>query len=86
MAFHHPKPDYPLHILIVPKQYLPSMMDAHEDDSALFVALFELVRELIVHFHLNEHRYRLITNGGDNQRVPQWHWHLVSDHTGDFHA
>lgn len=86
MAFYHPKPDYPLHILIVPKQHLPSLMDVPQENSALFMALFEIVRELIVQFDLNENRYRLITNGGENQRVPQWHWHLISDHIGESHA
>jgi len=28
MAFHHPKPEYPLHILILPKQGLPTLGEA----------------------------------------------------------
>jgi histidine triad (HIT) family protein len=92
-AFHHPQPDYPLHILILPKQEIPSMPLAPCDDPSLYADLFLLVNQLIEKFDLEAKGYRLITNGGLNQSIPVWHWHLVceasckgSAEPGDPHA
>ncbi len=85
-AFHHPQPDYPLHIVILPKGSLTNLLDAPDGEEDFYVDLFQLVRTLIYDFRLGERGYRLITNGGPNQTIPQWHWHLVSDHPGDTDA
>lgn len=88
----HPSPDYPLHILILPKQGIPSLACAPGDDPSLFTDLFLIVQELIRDYHLEDSAYRLVSNGGENQAIPIWHWHLVceasckgSDHHGDSH-
>jgi diadenosine tetraphosphate (Ap4A) HIT family hydrolase len=41
--------------------------------------LIETVQSLIAEFQLEDKGYRLITNGGPHQTIPQWHWHLVSE-------
>ncbi|MEA3327588.1 MAG: HIT domain-containing protein [Chloroflexota bacterium] len=79
MAFHHPKPEYPLHILILPKQGLPALIDAAYCPPEFYAALFSMVRTLILEKDLEKRGYRLISNGGPNQSIPQWHWHLISD-------
>lgn len=78
VAFQHPQPDYALHILIVPKKAIPSLTAAALKPSEPFAALFEVVQILIKRYQLEDCGYRLITNGGPNQTIPQWHWHLVS--------
>ena len=77
MAFHHPRPDYALHILIIPKQAISSLSDAPSGDPSLYADLFKVVQQLISDFKLEHSAYRLVTNGGQNQLVPVWHWHLV---------
>lgn len=84
VAFHHPQPEYPLHILILPKQSLPSLTAAPLV-GGLYTDLIETVQSLVADFDLETHGYRLITNGGPNQTVPQWHWHLVSEKAGKSH-
>ncbi|NLN70713.1 MAG: hypothetical protein GX142_08030 [Chloroflexi bacterium] len=58
----------------------------------MYAGLFQLVKQLIQGFNLDQRGYRLITNGGPYQSIPVWHWHLVSEassqddtETGDFH-
>ncbi len=79
VAFHHPQPEYPLHILILPKSGIAALSAAPDGRSALYASLFDLVKILLLRFELESLGYRLITNGGPNQTIPQWHWHLVSD-------
>ena len=78
-AFHHPQPEYPVHILILPKQEISSLPNAPSDDPQLYADLILIVQRLISNFHLESHGYRLITNGGQHQTIPIWHWHLVCE-------
>jgi histidine triad (HIT) family protein len=82
-AFYHPKALYPLHILILPKRGIVSLAEAPNNSGELYSDLFALVKKLIVKFNLEGCGYRLITNGGPNQTVPQWHWHLISERFGE---
>lgn len=79
MAFYHPRPVYPLHILIVPKKAIRSAVDLSADDSLLLVEVFQIVSSLVAELQLDQRGYRLITNGGAYQDIQQLHFHLVSD-------
>lgn len=79
VAFHHPQPEYPLHILIVSRENILSLMQAPVDSVESYPALFAAVQTLVAEFGLEDCGYRLICNGGPNQSIPQWHWHLISD-------
>lgn len=84
LAFHHPSPSYPLHILIVPKSKRRSLKDLPTADLVFEFSLFQAVNELVQQFSLDDYGYRLIANGGSAQEVDHLHFHLVSDgYTGD---
>jgi len=77
MAFHHPKPSYPFHVLIVPKKAVKTLMDLDAKETAFLSDLYSTVQSLVEEFHLPA--YRLIVNGGEYQDFPQLHFHLVSN-------
>jgi histidine triad (HIT) family protein len=80
LAFHHPQPAYPLHILIVPRREIPNMADLDPTQDAAFLAdLFATLQSLVAEFHLNQAGYRLIVNGGKFQDFPYLHFHLISE-------
>ena len=78
IAFYHPRPVYPVHILIVPKKGITRMIDIAEADTPFLMELFQTVRELVAELELEQPGYRLMTNGGGYQDVQQLHFHLVS--------
>jgi histidine triad (HIT) family protein len=78
IAFHHPKPCYPVHILIVPKKAMPSLLGLNADDSDFLLDLVETIQNLVRELELEQSGYRVIVNGGTNQDFPQLHFHLVS--------
>lgn len=78
LAFDHPQPAYPVHILLVPKKRLNSLLDLSEEDSSFLVDLIAAVQEIVVERALNQTGYRLLANGGDYQDIPQLHFHLIS--------
>ena len=77
MAFHHPKPSHPFHVLLVPKRAVVSLKEFDSTDSAFLGDLYSTVQTLVEEFHLPA--YRLIVNGGEYQDFPQLHFHLISD-------
>lgn len=77
MAFHHPKPAYPFHVLLVPKKAVASLKDFNPTDMAFLTDLYSTVQSLVNEFRLPA--YRLIVNGGEYQDFPQLHFHLISD-------
>ena len=79
LAFHHPSPSYPLHILIVPKAKSRSIKDLPSTDLVFESDLFMAVNQLVQRFGLEDCGYRLITNGGSAQEVDHLHFHLISD-------
>ncbi len=80
LAFHHPKPAYPLHILLVPKRGIPSLTELDPFRDAPFLTdLFTTVQSLVAEFHLDKAGYRLIVNGGEYQDFPYLHFHLISE-------
>ncbi len=78
LAFFHPKPAYPFHVLVVPRQPVTSLMELRPPQAGKFLAdLLDTVQSLVCEYHL-EGGYRLITNGGAYQDIPILHFHLVS--------
>jgi histidine triad (HIT) family protein len=79
VAFYHPHPSYPLHILLVPKRAITSLMDLSSSDANFLVDLYNTVQSLVDELGLERTGYRLVVNGGDYQQIRHLHFHLVSD-------
>lgn len=78
LAFYHPSPSYPVHILLVPKRPYASLLDLLPEDAAFQCDLFATVQDLVRELGLEKRGYRLVVNGGPNQDVPVLHFHLIS--------
>ena len=77
MAFYHPKPAHPFHVLIVPKQAVKSLMELDASAADFLADLYATTQSLVDEFQLPA--YRLIVNGGAFQDFPQLHFHLIAD-------
>jgi histidine triad (HIT) family protein len=80
LAFHHPRPAYPVHILIVPKKAIAGLTALTPGDTPFLLDLVDTVGRLVADLQLELSGYRLIANGGRYQDIPQLHFHLVSGH------
>ena len=79
IAFPHPQPSHPTHILLVPKRPYASLTALPVDEVAFLHDLFATVQDLVRELGLEEGGYRLLVNGGSYQDVPHLHFHLVAD-------
>lgn len=79
LAFRHPQPAYPFHVLLLPRRPLASLTDLSARDQPFLADLFAAVQELVQRFDLEPAGYRLVVNGGKNQDFGLLHFHLISD-------
>jgi histidine triad (HIT) family protein len=79
IAFNHPKPDYPIHIVIVPKKRIRSLLDMDEKDNDFLQDVIRTAKSLVLEYGIEKEGYRLVLNGGNYQSLPQLHLHLISD-------
>ena len=82
LAFRHPRPAHPFHVIIVPRREVASFTDLDPADPFL-PDLVSVVQSLVVEFNLPA--YRLVVNGGEYQEFPHLHFHLISDPVGARH-
>ena len=78
VAFYHPQPSYPIHILIVAKKQCRDLAALTETDADFMADLITVTNSLVAELGLEPAGYRLINNGGTYQDVKHLHFHLIS--------
>jgi histidine triad (HIT) family protein len=78
LAFRDINPQAPVHILIIPRQPIPSLADASDGDGALLGHLLLVTRTLARQLQLDQ-GYRVVINAGRDggQSVDHLHLHLL---------
>lgn len=79
IAFFHPQPAYPFHVLIVPKVEIPSLEDINPSHDLFLSESFATIQKIVKQYDLETPGYRVIINGGKNQDFPLLHFHLISE-------
>lgn len=79
VAFYHPRSVHKVHILIVPKRVIPSLLAVGPAELPLMQEVVVVAQQLVDQLGLAKTGYSLTVNGGCYQDVPQLHFHLVSD-------
>jgi histidine triad (HIT) family protein len=75
LAFRDIHPQAPVHILVIPKQPIPKLADAHLDDQALLGHLLLTVKAIALQEGL-DNGYRVVINTGDDGGQTVYHLHL----------
>ena len=78
-AFYDIKPMAPVHVLIIPKQHIPSVNGITSENSAVVAHIFEVAAKLAKELGVAEDGYRVVSNCGANagQTVFHLHFHLL---------
>lgn len=79
LAFHDIAPQAPTHILVVPKEHIPTLNDLEEGHSALLGQVFQVAKRLAAEAGVSESGYRCVFNcmSGAGQSVFHVHLHLL---------
>ena len=72
-------PQAPVHLLIIPKKHLPSLLDISALDQTLIGQIHSAAVELAKLFGLEANGFRLVNNclSDGGQAVPHLHFHLL---------
>ena len=78
LAFHDINPEAPVHVLVIPKNHIPSMDGVNEENSSYVAKIFEKIPH-IARFAGVTNGYRVISNCGADaaQSVQHLHFHIL---------
>ena len=76
LAFHDINPQGPVHVLVVPKRHITSLLDLTAEGDAVVGALVRKARDLATDLGLGERGFRLVFNCGDDAGYSVYHIHL----------
>lgn len=78
LAFYDINPQAPVHILVIPKEHIPSVDGITADNSAIVSKIFEKIPEIAKAAGITN-GYRIISNCGDDacQTVKHLHFHIL---------
>lgn len=79
IAFKDIEPVAPVHVLVVPKKHISSVMDLSDEDQALIGKIYLSIQKLAVELGIEKDGFRVVTNCGENagQTVKHIHFHLL---------
>lgn len=79
LAFKDIEPLAPVHVLVVPKKHISSVMDLSEEDQVLIGKIYSVIKKLAVELGVEKEGFRVVTNCGENagQTVKHIHFHIL---------
>ncbi|MFE5774270.1 HIT family protein [Brachybacterium sp. NPDC056505] len=78
LAFHHTRPFWEVHIVVVPKSHIPSLTDTSPDDAEDLAALLAAVKEVARGVEQEHGAAAVTTNLGAYQDSKHLHVHIHS--------
>jgi histidine triad (HIT) family protein len=76
LAFHHTRPYYPVHIVVIPKKHIESLIVVPAEDERLLLELLWVVRQTAAQVTAQHGACRVITNIGAYQDSKHLHFHV----------
>ena len=79
LAFYDVDPKAPVHVLIIPKTHIDSMLALTEEDAPALAEIFTVAGKLAEELGIAENGFRLVVNTGKDggQTMPHLHFHLL---------
>ena len=78
LAYHHTRPFWPVHIVVIPKRHIPSLTDLGDADETILQELLSVVRKVARDIERQHGKARVLTNLGDYQDSKHLHFHINS--------
>ncbi len=77
LAYHHTRPFYPVHLVVIPKKHIPSLIALEEEDNDILLELLSVIKRIATQITSEHGACRVITNLGKYQDSKHLHWHLA---------
>ncbi len=76
LAFHHPRPKDPIHVVVIPKAHVPSILDPTALDGVLLSSMIRGVQETARRLGLDQQGFYVRVNAAAPDVTPHMHWHV----------
>ena len=79
LAFEDINPQAPVHILVIPKEHIPSIKDINEDNIDVISHIHLVIKRLAKEKGIEQDGFRIVNNCGEKggQTVGHLHYHLL---------
>jgi histidine triad (HIT) family protein len=77
LAYHHTRPFWPVHIVVIPKRHIDSLL-ALETTDPLLAELVSVIQQVATQVVAERGACRVLTNLGEYQESKHLHWHICS--------
>jgi histidine triad (HIT) family protein len=77
LAYHHTRPFWPVHIVVIPKHHVSSLLTLDSDDP-LLAEMIGVVQQVAAQVVAEHGACRVLTNLGEYQESKHLHWHVCS--------
>ena len=81
LAFHHTRPYWAVHIVVVPKVHLPSLTNLGGHSIEIVHRVLDVVRHVAAQVERQEGACRVVTNLGEYQESKHLHFHVAAGDT-----
>ncbi len=80
IAFKDIQPAAPIHILVIPKKHIPSLVELKKEDEILIGKIYSVINIIANNQGIDKKGYRVIVNCGidGGQEVGHLHFHLLA--------
>ena len=79
IAFNDVNPAAPIHILVVPKKHIETLLDVKEEDSLVISHIYQVINKIAEKENFAQNGFRVIANCGKDsgQEVMHIHFHVL---------
>jgi len=79
LAFRDINPVAPVHILVIPKKHISSLIELNKEDELLVGKIYTIINKIAEQEGINEKGFRVIVNCGEDggQEVKHLHFHVL---------
>ena len=80
LAFKDLNPAAPIHILVIPKKHITSLIEIEESDERLIGKIYKTINKIAKEQEFDQKGFRVIVNCGEDggQEVGHLHFHLLA--------
>lgn len=78
LAFYHTKPFWQIHIVVIPKCHISSLLTIDDTETEIFLELFEVIKKVSANVVKEHGAARVLTNLGKYQESKHLHFHINS--------
>lgn len=76
LAFHHPRPKSEIHIVVIPKKHISSILDPLAVDGSLLSSMVVAIQEVARILALDKQGFYVRVNAASEGVTPHMHWHI----------